>query len=161
MSAWPCLQILVLWSGRAPKVTQKWLPGSHPRVKPSDSKVTQKWLKNGVQSHFWVTFGSLWGPSAGVTFESLLGHFNSFCVSVELEARPLHNSRCEKTVWNCVWNCGRKTVKKCRRKLLGGWTGRKMFRDRFGASFELLVSLFIPQNFGGWKWKIHGLHFAV
>ena len=26
-----------------PKVTQKWLPGSHPRVTPSDSKMTQTW----------------------------------------------------------------------------------------------------------------------
>ena len=26
-------------------------------------------------------------------FESLLGHFNSFCVSVELGGRPLHKSQ--------------------------------------------------------------------
>ena len=37
--------------------------------------------------------GSLWGRSAGATFESLLGHFDSFCVSVELGARPLHKGR--------------------------------------------------------------------
>ena len=30
-----------------------------------------------------VNFGSLWGRSAEVTFEPLLGYFNSFCVSVE------------------------------------------------------------------------------
>ena len=44
-------------------------------------------------SHFWVTFGSLWGRSARVTLESLLGHFNSFCASVELGGRPLHTSK--------------------------------------------------------------------
>ena len=33
----------------------------------------------------------VWARSAGVTFESLLGHFKSFCVSAELGARPLHN----------------------------------------------------------------------
>ena len=31
------------------------------------------------------------GSLLGVTFESLLGHFNSLGVSVELGARPLHN----------------------------------------------------------------------
>ena len=35
--------------------------------------------------------GSLWGGTPKVTFESLLGHFNSFCASVELGGRPLHN----------------------------------------------------------------------
>ena len=74
-------------------MTQKWLPGSHRRVTPSDSKVTRKWLNNGVRSHFWVNFGSLWGRSAQVTFESLLGHFNSFWLSVELGARWLHNGK--------------------------------------------------------------------
>ena len=59
-------------------MSQKWLPGPHPRVTPSDSKVTQKWLKNGVMSHFWVNFGLLWGRCARVTFESVLGHFGSF-----------------------------------------------------------------------------------
>ena len=34
--------------------------------------------------------GSLWGGTSGVTFESLLGHFNSFCVSVQLGGRSLH-----------------------------------------------------------------------
>ena len=79
-----------LWSGPAPKSTEtekelKW-PKSDSKVTPrvptqSDSKVTQKWLKNAVRSHFWANFGSLWGRSAGVTFESLLGHLNSFCMS--------------------------------------------------------------------------------
>ena len=48
-----------------------------------------------VLSHFWVIFdlGSLWGGTLEVTFESLLGHFKSFCVSVELGARPLHKVR--------------------------------------------------------------------
>ena len=36
-------------------------------------------------------FGSLWDWSAGVTLEWLLGDFSSFCVSVALGARPLHN----------------------------------------------------------------------
>ena len=70
-------------------MTQKWLPGSLPRVTPSDSK----WLKNGVRSHFWVNFGSLWGRSAQITFESLLDHFNFFCVSVCLGGCPLHKIR--------------------------------------------------------------------
>ena len=29
---------------------------------------------------------------SGVTFESILGHSNSFCISVELGARPLLNA---------------------------------------------------------------------
>ena len=36
---------------------------------------------------------SLWGGTPGVTFESLLGHLASFCVSVVLGARPLHNAK--------------------------------------------------------------------
>ena len=53
-------------------MTQKWLPGSHPRVTPSDPKAAQKWLENKVRSRFWVTFGSMWvGPQ-----ESLLSHFS-------------------------------------------------------------------------------------
>ena len=95
---------LALWSGCPPNSTEtqkelKW-PKSDSKVTSgvpaqsdtkwpkSDSKVTQK---ESLLSHFWVTFGSLWGRSARVTFESLLGHFNSFCVSVELGGRPLHN----------------------------------------------------------------------
>ena len=74
-------------------MTPKWLPGPHPRVNWDDPKVTQKWLKSVVRSHFWVTFGSLWGRSARVTFESLLGHFNPFWVSVDLGARWLPNAR--------------------------------------------------------------------
>ena len=40
--------------------------------------------------------GSLRGGTPKVTFESLLGHFNSFCASVELGGRPLHNPTSEK-----------------------------------------------------------------
>ena len=69
-------------------MTQKWLPGPHPRV-------TQKWLKNGVQSHFWANFRSLWGHSGVGPWESLLGHFNSFWVSVDLGASWLHKFRCQ------------------------------------------------------------------
>ena len=94
-----------LWSGRAPNSTEpqkelKW-PKSDSKVtqadRPqSDLKVTQKWLRTLFLSHFWVTFESLgvtlrW--DLGVTFESLLGHFNSFCGSVELGARPLLKTR--------------------------------------------------------------------
>ena len=68
-----------------PKVTQKWLGQTNP-------KVTQKWLR----TLFWVIFelilshlGSLWGGTPGATFESLLGHFKSFCVSVRLGGHPL------------------------------------------------------------------------
>ena len=90
-----------LWSWRPPNSTEtqkelKWpksdskvTPGvpsqSDPKWLKSDSKMTQNW----VRSHFWVTLGSLWGRSGRVTFESLLGHFNSFCVSVELGGRRL------------------------------------------------------------------------
>ena len=89
-------------------MTRKWLLGSHPRVTPSDSKVTQKMTR----SHFWVTFGLLWGRSGRVTFESLLGHFNAVCVS--LGGRRLHNpERLQKIVrdyflqsWPFVSFCG-------------------------------------------------------
>ena len=37
--------------------------------------------------------GSLWGGALGVTFESLLGHFNPFWVSVELGERWLPNPK--------------------------------------------------------------------
>ena len=62
----------------------------------SDLKSTQKWLRTSLfrvifESHFWVILG--WD------LESLLSHFwdhfNSLCVSVELGARPLHNSGIE------------------------------------------------------------------
>ena len=41
-----------------------------------------------------VTFESLLGHFGVGLPESLLGHFNSFWVSVEFGARPLHNSEC-------------------------------------------------------------------
>ena len=82
---------LILWSGcasnstetqeRRIKVTQKWLKSGLGRPTP-------KWPKIGSK----VTLASLWGGPPRVTFESLLGHFNSFCVSVELGARPPHNT---------------------------------------------------------------------
>ena len=37
----------------------------------------------GVMQPHATLLASLWGGTPGVTFESLLGHFNSFCVSVE------------------------------------------------------------------------------
>ena len=37
--------------------------------------------------------GSLGDGTPEVTFESLLGHFNSFCAPVELGGRPLHKIR--------------------------------------------------------------------
>ena len=40
--------------------------------------------------------GSLWGGALGVTFESLLGHFNPFWVSVDLGARCLPKLRADK-----------------------------------------------------------------
>ena len=70
-------------------MTQKWLGQTDP-------KGTQKRLK----SDFWAIFesllshlGSLWRGALGVTFESILGHFNPFWVSVELGARWLPNIR--------------------------------------------------------------------
>ena len=59
------------WPKHDSKVTPGVPPQSDPKWLKSDSKMTQKW----VRSHFWVTFGSLWGRSGRVTFESLLGHF--------------------------------------------------------------------------------------
>ena len=56
---------------------------------------------------------SLWGRSAGVPFESLLGHFNS-CVFVVLGARPLHNT---KLVTTC---CDAHTHRKHAKPLLVG-----------------------------------------
>ena len=97
---------LGLWSQRAPNSTEtqkdlKW-PQSDSKVtradRPqSDPKLTQKWLWTPCLSHFWVTFESLgvtlgWRPWKSF-FESLLGHFNSFWVSVELGARWLLNPR--------------------------------------------------------------------
>ena len=87
---------LPLWSRRPPnsRETQKALkwPKSDSKVtrpdRPqSDPKVTQKWLR----THFWVTFESLGVTLGWGTFESLLGHFNSFCVSLELGGRLLPN----------------------------------------------------------------------
>ena len=50
-------------------------------------------LAHRVLSHL----ASLWGGTPKVAFESPLGYFNSFCVSVELGARPLHNSKGKST----------------------------------------------------------------
>ena len=50
--------------------------------KVTDPRVTQKWLKSGSKLTRKWGFRSLWGWSAQVTFESLLGQFNYFCVSV-------------------------------------------------------------------------------
>ena len=55
-------------------------------------------------------------------------------VSVAMPA----DSRCEKNwnrVWNRVWNCRCETVKECRCKTLGSWTGLKVIRGRFGVFF--------------------------
>ena len=56
-------------------------------------------------SHLWVTLGSVC-PSH---FESLLGHFDSFCAAVELGGRPLHKvSVFVQAIWPgfCRTNCG-------------------------------------------------------
>ena len=63
-------------------MSQKWLAGSEA-----------KWLKIDSKMGSGVTFGgSLLGHFGVGLPESLLGHFNSLCVSVELGARPLHNT---------------------------------------------------------------------
>ena len=96
------------------KVTQKWLKSDSGRPTPKwpkiDSKVTPhrkgeamktmktmnlhrlhrfhfiaSSLQNPIFESLLSHLGSLWGG----TFEFLLGHFNSFCVSIELGARPL------------------------------------------------------------------------
>ena len=75
-------------------VKSAWLKSDSGRPTPKwpkiDSKVTPDPIFESLLSHFWV---SLWRGTLGVTFESLLGHFNSFWISVELGARPLHNRR--------------------------------------------------------------------
>ena len=63
--------------------TPKW-----PKI---DSKVTPDPIFESLLRHF-CQFGFLWGRTPGVTFESPLGHFNSFWVSVWLGGRPLHNA---------------------------------------------------------------------
>ena len=95
---------LVLWSGRGPNSTEtpkklsdpKWFKRGSRGPTPEWRQVTQKRhkkdSKSEVRSHFWVDFRSLWGRSARVTFESLLGRFKSFSVFVYLGARPLHKS---------------------------------------------------------------------
>ena len=49
--------------------------------------------------HLWGIFESLWGGTLGV----ILGHFNSFCVSVELGGRPLHKERGQKSQLKPQW----------------------------------------------------------
>ena len=56
---------------------------------PADQPQSDLRFKSDSGPHFKVTFESLWGGTLEVTFEPLLGHFNSFCVSVDLGARPL------------------------------------------------------------------------
>ena len=65
-----------------------------------DSKVTPDPIFESFLSHFWVTLDhSGVGPR-----ESFLSHFNSFCISVELRGRPLHNARvCKNSLKNCHW----------------------------------------------------------
>ena len=63
-----------------PRVTQKWLGQTDPKV-----------TLDPIFELFLSHLGSLGGGTPQVTFESLLGHFNSFCVSVELAWRPFHN----------------------------------------------------------------------
>ena len=87
-------------SERIIKVTQKWLKSDSRGPTPEWPLVTQKWLKSdskGVRSHFWVNFGSIWGRPARVAFGSLVGHFNSVCVSGQLGGRPLR--KCCWLVW--------------------------------------------------------------
>ena len=70
-------------------------PKSDSKVTRADRpKETQNWLKSDSAPHVWVIFepllshlGSVWGGAPGATFESLLCHFNSSWVSVELGAR--------------------------------------------------------------------------
>ena len=71
-------------------MTQKWLPGSQPR---------ERW------DNFWVNFRSVWGRSARVTFESLLGQR---CPTYQLHFPPKR------------WKWGPQNLK-------SGWAGR--FRE--------------------------------
>ena len=74
-------------------MTHKWLKSDPQGPTLEWPQVTQKWLKHGVQICFRAYLRSLWGRSTRASFESLLGHFDSFCVSVELGACPLHKTR--------------------------------------------------------------------
>ena len=49
----------------------------------------------GFRVTFESSLGHFGGRSAQVTFKSLLGQFNSVCVSAKLGARPLHNFKCQ------------------------------------------------------------------
>ena len=88
------------------KVTQKWLKSDSGRLTAKWPKIDSKVTPNPIFEWLLSHLNSLWGGTLGVIFESLLGHFNSFCVSVELGARPLHkikkreNNTCELHVEN-------------------------------------------------------------
>ena len=90
------IAFLILGGRRAPNSTEtqkelKW-PKSDSKLSPwAPLQSDPKWLKSDSEMGSGVTFGSLWGRSARVTFESLSGHFSSFWVSVALGARWLHN----------------------------------------------------------------------
>ena len=74
--------------------------------------------------------GSLWGGVPGVTFESLLGHFHSFWVSVKLGARRFPNQRItmlDVVLFSPALSC-----------LPNGWVGPEEV-DKFSVPEELLL----------------------
>ena len=52
------------------------------------------------------------------------------------------DSRCERKVWNSVWDRVCKTVRSAGEKLMGSWTGLKLSRGCFGAFFIFFVRTF-------------------
>ena len=75
------------WCKSDSKVTQKWLPGSHPKATPSDSKWGPEWL----WSQFWVTLGSV-RQSHSWPFFGSHAHFTTFVHKLFL---PLPWDKCQ------------------------------------------------------------------
>ena len=70
-----------------------WTNGSESSSKVSPyTGINKNGSKIGSGATFESILGHFWGRSARVTLEWLLGHFNSFCVSLPLGARPLHKT---------------------------------------------------------------------
>ena len=65
------------------KVTQKWLKNDSGRPTPKSPKADSKVTPDPIFKSFLSHLRSLWGGTWGVSFESFLGHFKSFCVSVQ------------------------------------------------------------------------------
>ena len=77
--------------------------------------------------------GSLGGGTPKVTLKPLLGHFNSFCVSVELGGHPLHNSKRCFSEW-CVQRVVRNREDRRHQNSLKHWCFKAFFLPLKGCS---------------------------